>query len=273
MNEEIRWRKIPGFNNYEVSDHGQVRNLKGELISQHENKTTKGTYLTVNIHNDDGIRKIRYVHRFVCMAFHGLPENFNELDVNHKDTIKHNNHYLNLEWETRSGNVKHAFITGANKHALAVKCTNILTGEVNNFISMKEVAEFLELGHNKGLHVVLGHLVKPFRGKYVFEVSGDYHPQKRKNAIEVYCIDFKTNTFGRYVNLTQLQLRTGLIKGSVQDILKKPDLRLFNGVVICRVDDKERLFEYVSNLTQEMVNKSIDDYNRYKARKEKLHTT
>lgn len=257
MNEEIEWRTIPGFSRYEVSQFGKVRNLLGEEISQHENKTSKGTYLTVNIHNDNGERKIRYVHRFVCMAFHGLVDGYEKLDVNHKDLDKHNNYYRNLEWETRSGNVKHAFITGANKHALAVKCTNVMTGDVHNFISMKEVAEFLGLKHNKGLHVALAHTEKPYLDKYLFEVTGEYHPQKRDNAIEVYCIDFKTGTFYRAVNLTDLQLRTGLIKGSIQDILKKPKLRLFNGVVVCKVVDKERLFEYVSTLTQDMIDESI----------------
>lgn len=273
MNEEIEWRSIPGFSRYEVNQFAVVRNLKHEVISQHENKTTKGTYFTVNIVNDEGIRKIRYAHRLTCMAFHGLPEGYELLDVNHKDTNKHNNYYKNLEWETRSGNVKHAFITGANKHALAVKCTDVITGEVKNFISMKEVAEFLDMKHGKGLHLVLAHQTEPYNGRYLFEVTGEYHAQQRKNAIEVYCLDFKTGTFYRAINLTDLQLKTGLIKGSIQDILKKPNLRLFNGVVVCRVDAKERLFEYVSKLTQLDIDESVEQYERYKMLKALRNTT
>ncbi|QGK90068.1 hypothetical protein [Pseudomonas phage vB_PA32_GUMS] len=263
MDEELDWRKIPGFSRYEINQFGIVRNLNHDIISQHENKSSKGTYLTVNIINDKGERKIRYPHRFVCMVFNGLPDNPDDWDVNHKDTNKHNNYYRNLEWITHSGNVKHAFITGANKHALSVKCTDVITKEVWNFISMKEVAEFLELKHKKGLHVVLAHTEKPYNGRYIFEVTGEYHPQQRKNAIEVYCIDFKTGTFYRAVNLTDLQLKTGLIKGTIQDILKKRDLRVFNGVVVCKVEDKERLFEYVSKLTQTEIDESIEKYNRY----------
>lgn len=273
MNEEIEWRSIPGFSRYEINQFAVVRNLKHEVISQHENKTTKGTYFTVNIIDDHGVRKIRYAHRLTCMAFHGLIDGYEQLDVNHKDTNKHNNYYKNLEWSTRSGNVKHAFLTGANKHALAVKCTNVITGEIKLFISMKEVAEFLGLKHGKGLHLVLAHQTEPYAGRYIFEVTGEYHAQKRKNAIEVYCLDFKAGVFYRAVNLTDLQLKTGLIKGSIQDILKKPTLQVFNGVVVCRVDDKERLFEYVSNLTQAEIDESIAKYKLYHTRKASRSTT
>ncbi len=50
------------------------------------------------------------VHRLVCQAFHGPPETGQE--VNHLDGVKTNNSAQNLEWATRSENLKHAHATG-----------------------------------------------------------------------------------------------------------------------------------------------------------------
>jgi hypothetical protein len=50
------------------------------------------------------------IHRLVAQYF--VP-NHNDLpEVNHKDGDKSNTHYTNLEWCTRSDNVKHAYRTG-----------------------------------------------------------------------------------------------------------------------------------------------------------------
>ena len=54
------------------------------------------------------------VHRLVALAWLDEP---NELQVwvNHKDGVKGNNHYTNLEWTTISENIQHAFDTGLHK--------------------------------------------------------------------------------------------------------------------------------------------------------------
>lgn len=263
MNEEIIWKDIPNYSRYQASNTGLIRRIKtGRIMSQHEVKTTKGTYLSSPVKRDDGYQHTYVVHRLVCMAFHGTPEGYEKLDVNHKDTNKHNNNDWNLEWSTRSQNVKHAFQTGANKYAIASKMTDLETSEVHEFISMKEVAEFFKLKHKKGFHIAASHTVKPYRGRYLFEITGEYHVQNRNNAFEVYCLDFRNGTFYRFENLVQLQLKVGLNRGSIQTLLNNQELRLFNGCVVCKVEDKERLFEYVSTLTQYQIDQSIVDYDR-----------
>lgn len=62
--------------------------------------------------------KYKLVSRLVAMAFVPIPKrhahlSYDQLEVNHEDLNKFNNHYSNLEWVTRSENMKHAYALGA----------------------------------------------------------------------------------------------------------------------------------------------------------------
>jgi hypothetical protein len=50
------------------------------------------------------------IHQIVCRLFVDNPKN--KPEVNHIDGIKTNNHYTNLEWNTRSEQMLHAFRLG-----------------------------------------------------------------------------------------------------------------------------------------------------------------
>lgn len=55
------------------------------------------------------------VHRIVADAFIGP----SDLQVNHKDGVKTNNHWKNLEYATNQQNVQHAYDTGLNGRVAA----------------------------------------------------------------------------------------------------------------------------------------------------------
>lgn len=54
-----------------------------------------------------------YLHRIVCELF--VANRPGLLEVNHKDGIKSNNHFSNLEWVTHADNLRHAVDTGLRK--------------------------------------------------------------------------------------------------------------------------------------------------------------
>ncbi len=118
-----RWKRIPFFPGYEISDRGRVRSLKGKrpkiLKLQRINRgDRKKSYLRVTLRNKGG-KKHRKIHRLVALAF--IPRRASKNTVNHEDGNTLNNRMGNLTWTTNVENIKHAWRTGLMKHSLRRK--------------------------------------------------------------------------------------------------------------------------------------------------------
>lgn len=100
---KLEWRIIEEDTNYMISNTGLVKRISTNHILTFNNKKR---YYTVALHHD-GVRKDRYVHRLVALAF--LPNLNNLKYVNHKDHNTHNNTIENLEWCTSSENARHSY--------------------------------------------------------------------------------------------------------------------------------------------------------------------
>lgn len=110
------WKDIPGLNNYQVSNFGRVKSISRRIFFGKNNSTTKITkekILVLGIDKDGYLQAntskhpkgiTRKVHRLVMLAFNG----YSDLDVNHIDGDKSNNHIDNLEYLTKSENHLHA---------------------------------------------------------------------------------------------------------------------------------------------------------------------
>lgn len=97
--------------------------------------STKG-YPTTKINKSNVM-----VHRLVAKYF--IPEVCGKTDVNHKDGVKTNNHWTNLEWCTRGENVLHSLRNGlhSNKETPVVGY-NDETGEGYWLISQSKAKRY-----------------------------------------------------------------------------------------------------------------------------------
>ena len=111
-------------------------------------------YITFNNH---------LIHRLVASEFVDNP--FNYTEVNHKDGNKANNHYSNLEWCTRSQNVKHAYDTNLNKGAVgelsgSAKLTWDKVDNIRKFnkegISTEKLSNHFNVGKSKINKIIRG---------------------------------------------------------------------------------------------------------------------
>lgn len=95
--ENEQWKTISGYENYQVSNYGRVKSLKGKEERILKQGTTKNGYRIVGLYKD-GKSKWFSVHRLVAMAF--IDNSNNYPVVNHIDECRTNNHVENLEWCT-----------------------------------------------------------------------------------------------------------------------------------------------------------------------------
>jgi hypothetical protein len=114
--EQVEWRTIPGWPEYEVSNAGEIRSKKtGNSISSWKHHARRGTYDRITLRRNPGDKgrkrfNIR-AHRAVALAFLPVPKRLKgkgRLEVDHKDGNSHNNHVSNLEWVSGQENTQRA---------------------------------------------------------------------------------------------------------------------------------------------------------------------
>lgn len=104
------WKMLRTYNGwnfpekYEVSESGHVRNMfTHKQVYEHE--TGSGGYLKITIKDINGVTRHIKLHRLVAFMYLGEPgEN---LEVDHINRNKRDNHFTNLRWCSHAQNMKY----------------------------------------------------------------------------------------------------------------------------------------------------------------------
>ena len=169
---------IPGYEGYQVSNLGRVKNNKtGKILKPY---LTRG-YLRVSLYNESS-RKCKLVHRLVAEAF--LPNPDNKSDVNHINGCKTDANVCNLEWVSASENMSHA-----HQNGLRPKINT--QGEKNGFSKLTE-SQVIQIKHlladGKYTQKTIGsqfnvskHTIKDIKSGRRWRHINAYQNQKKKN--------------------------------------------------------------------------------------------
>ena len=152
------WKKIKNSRDYYISENGDIKRgahekwcklnnsiskYKEKILKPNNNNSKK--YFRVSIMFNNNEYKTCSVHRLVAEAF--IPcKNYSNLQVNHIDGNKSNNHVSNLEWCTGVENMRH------RREILGIK--QGINGENCNFAKLSEkevlsIPNLLENGYKK----------------------------------------------------------------------------------------------------------------------------
>lgn len=98
------WRTVKDFENYEVSNMGNIRSKKNGLLKpQNTIYGYKSIILYKRVKYGKTVIKCARIHRLVLQAFEPI-ENPEKMQVNHIDNDRSNNRLDNLEWTTPKQN-------------------------------------------------------------------------------------------------------------------------------------------------------------------------
>ena len=209
------WKIIPNFTSYEASSDGEIRERQTKkVLEKLFSFNNPENYYFVRIKKDGSfaktVAKTVYLHRLVCMAFHGEKdrnEDGKRYVVDHIDGNKHNNKASNLRWVTHSENMIYYSIIEASR------ALNIDRGKIYSclylFSGKKLFMNRYRLSYNKEK---LGAVIRKSRPCWIY--------------------DLITNKWSKYGSVVEATLNTGLLPSTIQSKLNKNSHESFCGYIV-----------------------------------------
>lgn len=207
MKEE--WKLYPKRENIEVSNTGLVRNAVTKR--PYKSGLDRYGYPKLNIGSPPN-RLYITVHRLVAITWIPNPEN--KPQVNHKNGIKTDNRVENLEWNTTSENIRHAYFTGLNDNRFEVKLTDLVSDDVTAFSGFKSLARHIDIQPSILTALARNSYRNPIGGRYIVEVDENellkYTNNTMRCGTPLWCLDHYTDTLTCYASINIAAYFTGI---------------------------------------------------------------
>lgn len=137
--DAVRIKPVLGYKKYFwITENGILISRRTKnILSQEINPSGYLTHAT-KIGGRNGQTKCFRIHRLVGIAF--IPNPDNKPEINHKDGIKSNNFWTNLEWATSLENTQHAWENGLCKPlrgelSSSAKLSNLQANEIRELFA------------------------------------------------------------------------------------------------------------------------------------------
>lgn len=174
-NEIERWTVIHEYDDYEVSNHGRVKNsTTGKMLKLGKNKHG---YQLVSLNKNGNYKTLR-VHRLVAGAF--LDNTHNKPCIDHIDGVRDNNNLCNLRYASCAENTY-------NKNVVDKRNTSGYTGVNWHSYEKKWKARIKHKGNDIeiGLYDTIEDAIKA-RCKKAIELFGDFANKADKESYMKY---------------------------------------------------------------------------------------
>jgi len=281
--EDKEFKAIPSFPGYFVTSEGEVYSLK---TGKYRNTCENNGYIQVTL-SKNAEQYRTGVHRLVAAAYLEKPEGCEY--VNHKNGIKTDNRVENLEWCTKSHDVKHAYETklnpGRKRGVIQFQIIQV-EGEKNTYPSLSRAAKELDISPSViSMGIKNDRAVKSRNNNklYKFQFIGECKKEGVSREIESIEISEEENEINQFPSAAEASKILGINASSVTNSCRDPEkVTNINGKPYkwryVEVDDykeagnKEELCEFVTipGFSKYKISKEGDVYSSFYNRKLKV---
>lgn len=258
--DSSKWKQCKYMPRYAASKDGQeiIELTSMKILPHTERPTTEGSYMNVPVIGLHGRATNVSAHRLVALAWCNPPENWQELEVNHKDGNKHNNHADNLEWMTRSENIRHAFANGLRHNKRTLTVLDIETNEVKVYYGAEHMARELGGTGQQINSYISTPMSEPYLGRYKIIEIVDVPVKRTNQTSDIVALDYVNKKLHVAHSASSLSLIIGVNPNTILLQTREKTDRLVNGCVIrlmLHVDEKPW-----PEFTKEEITKSKEKY-------------